>query len=122
MRFATREHLLPRAKTAKRRGSNCKNNTYLCCYKCNTIRRNRLPDGDIKRDIENPGKTLPNWLSEVNTASGKRYYLKTKKTRDKLIQEIRDTIIIPESLKLFEVWRQIFWNIDAERKKNERGA
>ncbi|WP_269527265.1 HNH endonuclease [Coraliomargarita parva] len=119
IRFATVEHLLPQAKTSKRRGSNCQNNTYLCCYKCNTIRRDSLPEGIIKDEIENPSSKTPSWLVEVNTGKAPRYYIKTKKMRDKLIREIKEQFIIPESRRLFETWTDIVWNIQSEKDLEE---
>lgn len=119
IRFATIEHLLPQAKTSKRRGSNCENNTYLCCYKCNTIRRNLLPEGIVKKEIESTTKEVPNWLVEVKNGGASRYYIKNKKMRDKLIREIREQFIVPESLSLFETWKEIVWKIDAEQDASD---
>lgn len=119
IRFATIEHLLPQAKTSKRRGSNCENNTFLCCYKCNTIRRDSLPEGIVKNEIEEPSDTLPSWLVEVVNGESHRYYIKTKKMRDKLIREIKEQFIVPESLRLFEIWKAIVWKIDSEQDEEE---
>lgn len=39
--------------------------------------------------------------------------------REKLIREIREEIIVPESLRLFETWKEIVWKIDSEQDAGE---
>ena len=119
MRFATIEHLIPRGKTALKRGSNCENNTFLCCHKCNTVRRNIVPEGEFRNVLEKETKTIPSWLAETKNGGKSRYFISSPKMREKLIQKIRNEIIIPEHIKLYETWKEIFWKAEGCQERTE---